>query len=536
MIKDDPETSLNNVDYETQEETKIQPANIVNFQITNDSIINFFLFIFVVVIMFIHPYIVPFLFTGRTDIFEYVIFDPSLFKSVKINLTGEERDELTQKMKKICKILYTPQTTSEYFKPLYKTNQNTKQNLIPLNKISFMISSNPSSSYLCKLYLDIWSTKYGSKIVKNTGIEPYKKIYWQLNSTMPKISNISNYKITVINETNSINKWSFILTENYKSVQSSVEWFALIDDKTLPFLDKIDLMLSKFKDPLKNSYLIRGRKNSESSFYLSRKLVETIIPKMNDKCEKNENFVKCVRSIISEISPKTDKGIFEMNPKLFKGNLTGFIESYFDKIDVKSLRNIHEEDEFYIFPKNFLNLMKQNKLYNVQTRTNSDVINLSFNSFPIFGNNYFSQEAHFAFSAAVSGDMFLKRYIIMFSKNDQKYYIGILNFGYSLVVFDIEYKTGQNNYLLGEVLKYLSGVEKTFTVLSDDAYINLSRLLLPESKKILRYYLKRTAPFKIGFDTFYQEFCSVSSTSIIAKILANNHKISMEFIDYSIFK
>ena len=138
MIKDDPETSLNNVDYETQEETKMQPANIVNFQITNDSIINFFLFIFVVVLMFIHPYIVPFLFTGRTDIFEYVIFDPSLFKSVKINLTGEERDEITQKMKKICKILYTPQTTSEYFKPLYKTNQNTKQNLIPLNKISFM--------------------------------------------------------------------------------------------------------------------------------------------------------------------------------------------------------------------------------------------------------------------------------------------------------------------------------------------------------------------------------------------------------------
>lgn len=551
------EANLTTVDFETQEETNLQFSTTPD-EIERDFMTSFVLFIFVLILLYISPYIVPFLFAGSLDIYDDLVFDPKMFNNLKINLTIPERSEISKEMQIICDVLTTPQTTVKYFKPLFnkKLISKSHSSLIPLNKISFLISSSPSSSYLCKLYLDIWSTKYGSNLVKDTGIQPLKTVYWEYEDMHPtnlsevKFTNVdnynqfTNYKITLINETDSHDKLSFMLAQNLKHVPSDVEWFVIMDDNTLPFLDRIASMLSKYDNPLKNPYLIHSpgdktkkhARNSGSGYYLSRKLVETIVPKLKQCDERLDNDArldKCIRSI-TDISPIIDHGIFHMDPKILKGNLTGFIEGYVDRYNLKAIHNI---EEYYLFPEKFLKMMKENDLYNVKTVNpkSGSVLNLSFDSFPTSGNNFFSQAAHFANSAAVSGDMFLKRYIIMINKNE-RYFCGILNFGYSLIVFDIEYKQVRYMDLARELLKYLSGVEQTFEVISDALYDNLTRLLVPECKKVMRYYLKRTIIDKFGFDSYWQEFCGVSSPATIAKIYVDNRKVSLDYLDYSIFR
>lgn len=537
MNKELDESYLNNVDYETQDETNLKAPDEEPFWIKNEFVNSLLGFIFVMFLILVSPYIVPFLFCGSIDIYEYITFDPVMFEVLKINITQTERSEIQNKMKFICNILSMPQANLEYFLPLFdKKSTSIQKNLLPLNKISFIVSANPSSLFNSKLRVDIWSTEFGSSIVKDTGIQPLKTVYCDAkeakseNFTSP-IEFSKNCKVKLIDEVNKIN----ILTDNFHNVPSNVEWFIIIDDKTLPFVDRIDLMLSKYANPLKNDYLIRGPKNknktrsssSGMTYILSRKLAEKIVQNQN-KCENG--ILKCIRSI-TDISPIIDNGFLKLDPLVIKGDLSGLIENYVERLNLKSIQNI--ENDFYLFPKQFLNMMKENYQFNV--KIGSDKKNLSFNSFPIPGRNFFSQEAHFANSAAVTRELFLKRYIIMFTKND-RFYFGVLNMGYSFLVFNIEYKLYQHYELVKEIMKYISGVEKTFEIIPDELYYNLTRLLMPQCKKLFRYYLKRTLQYKFGDNAFRQEFCGVSSPSTMAKIYVNNQKVKLDYLDYSMFK
>ena len=298
------DNNLNNVDLETQEES--------NLSFSNKSKIKFIMILILTPMLILSFYMI-YLFIIKKFLLDERNFDFNFAKKLKINLTNEELNELTNKMSIVYDFISNPQNASPFFTPLFNikslNSEKSTTKLIPLNKISFMVSSSPSSAYLCKLYLDTWPTEYGSNIVKNTGIHPLITVYWRnsdvfpIDPTQQKFTNLedyekfTSYKINLINLTSYHRKWIFMISENIKTVPSDVEWFYMMDDDTLPFLDRVIPMLSNYEDPLNNLYLIHspGERittthigNGGAGFILSRKMVETILPNLTD-CNNHLN-------------------------------------------------------------------------------------------------------------------------------------------------------------------------------------------------------------------------------------------------------
>ena len=452
--------------------------------------------------------------------------------------------------------------TSDLFTPLFRKTDDPQDSssYVPINKVSFMISSSPKTIYLCKLYLDIWSTEYGSKIIKSTGIHPFKKVYWsysdihnsnkpadiKLNSTDYITSKSLN--ISLINQTSHHKKWFFMIKENFKTVPKDVEWFIILDDDTLPFIDRILSTLSKYDNPSNNSYFFHspGERtsglhlgNGGSGFIISRKLATMIIPELED-CNKyiQRRFYNgdirldhCIRYKTGTM-PILDYGMFQMDLKGFSGDMTGFIEGYADKYILKSLHHL-EKSKYLLFPSEFNTMMSQNGFNNVNyhKKMRGDLpLNLDFDTFS--EPNYFSQAAHFARSLVISDNLFLKRFIILLKNKNEKY-AGILNLGYSFVVFSSPYEK-KNNFLKNEILDYLKGVEQTFTANIFVLYENLTRLLVPKNEKLKRFYFKKSIPDLKGKNSYWQEYCSISSPETVVKIhIDDNQKVSLSFFNFT---
>lgn len=553
------DNNLNSVDLETQGES--------NVFLLNESKSKFFRILLILFIFFLSAFILTMsIITIIKKSKEITIYSFDFTKYLKINLTKDELSELSQKMSIVYDFFSNVNNNSTYFTPLFNTNNHNSENVndyISLNKISFMVSSSPNSAYLCKLYLDTWSTQYGSNIIKKSGIRPLITVYWRysdvfpINATEQKFTNmgdydkIQSYKINLINVSSYHKKWVLMLTENIKVVPTDVEWFYMMDDDTLPFIDRVLPALSKYKDPHNNMYLIHspGERittthvgNGGAGFILSRKMAETIIPNLtycnNHLNRKHLNgdirLDLCSRQITNSM-PIFDYGMFHMDPKGFKGDLTGFVEGYIDKFVFKALHHL-EKWKFYLFPKIFLRMMEANGLHNVRTvykPKKGTELDLNFESFSDPKKTFFSQAAHFTHTFAVSGDLFLKRYIIMVEKNNDQF-CAILNFGYSFVVFDTKYFEKSNSKLLTEILHYLSGVEQTFEITESLLYHNLSRLLTPANTNIKRFYFKKATQDINGMNSYYQEFCLDSSPETVVKIhVDDNQKVSLVFFNSS---
>lgn len=450
---------------------------------------------------------------------------------------------------------------SNYFKPLFTENnsafyfaRNQKYPPISLSKIAFLMSSSPKNYYLSKLYIDVWSTQYGSTVVKNTGIRPRVNIYWgepDVINQKPMFQNLMDYNTTtdfnifVYNEKNYHIKWALMIIDYMKKVPQEVEWFVLMDDDTLLFLDKIVKMLSEYKDPLKNDYFIHSpgeRKsgvhigNGGSSFIVSRRLMERVLPSFED-CVRNRvprgnpngdiKFDYCMRNLTGKL-PHLEYGLFHMEPKAFRGDLTGFIEGYLDKMDFKVLHHLNKKNLYYLYSTDFINLMDRSEQYNVHLENRRGQQNLVYN-YDTFSNlNAFNAPAHFARSLCVSNDLFLKKYAIKFTSNDKTLY-GILNLGYSFVVFDSTSSLKQN------IEAYLEGVEATFDVTEQLLYDELSQLLKPKFQEIQRFYNKANTMDPMHPSAFWQEYCSPTSLETVISVYVDSYqKIYVNFFNKSL--
>lgn len=554
---------MDDVDYEKKEEAGIgfdneDTKNIKKIILYVSLIVLAFGLIFGAPILYIFNGFS--IFTQIISMSDHNTLFQETINSRQINLTSEEYEKFNRSLLIVNKVLLSKYRSNE-FTPLFeKASQTSKPNdYVPLNKISFMISSSPKTAYLCKLYLDIWSTKYGSNIVKSTGIQPLKEVYWSLSDlTDKKYSNetefnstryieTNSYNISLINQTSHHKKWFFMIRENFKIVPDEIEWFIILDDDTLPFLDRILTTLTKYENPKDNSYFIHspGERisgthlgNGGSGFIMSRKLATMIIPELDD-CNKHirRRFYNgdirldhCTRYKTGTM-PILDYGMFQMDKKGLSGDLTGFIENYADRYVLKCLHHL-EKTDFFLFPKKFCEMMSQNSLFNVRysKKYKKNIkLDLDFDTFA--DPNYFSQAAHFSLSLAISDNLFLNRFIIILNGKKQKF-CGILNLGYSFVVFSSPIDKKKN--LKNELFEYLKGVENTFTSNNDVLYNNLTRLIIPKNNNLKRFYIKKIEYDPNGKNSYWQEFCSISSPETVVKIhVDDNQKVSLSFFNFS---
>ncbi|KAK8898607.1 hypothetical protein M9Y10_000899 [Tritrichomonas musculus] len=550
---------MQNVDFENKEE-----ANLGSDEESSKNICKYVLcFLALFLVIFLIIFFILFNFSNFVDYFSDSDFDPIKDKDLfnDMNLTDKEYNDLSSKIMIVDNFLRKV-SISKSFTPLFTeenkhSNKNPKD-LIPLNKISFAISSCPKTAYMCKLYLDMWSTRFGSKLVEKTGIRPHTEVYWNLYDVYPTnnktffpnikdYNTFKSYKITLINQSSHHRKWFYMIGENFKTAPSDVEWFVIADDDSLPFLDRLDEYLTEYKDPLNNPYFIHspGERisgthlgNAGSGFILSRKLAEIIVPQLDD-CMKHirRRFYNgdirldhCIR-VWGKVMPVVDYGMFHLDPKSFKGDMTGFIEGYLDRYRFKGLHHL-EKKFFNLFPTSFFDMMENNQLYNVnyiKKIPKKSQLNLDYDTFSNL--SYFSPVAHFVNTSAISGDLFLKRYIIKLD-DGKKILCGILNFGYSFVVFSKPLKK-RTRPLRIEIQNYLKGVEKTFTPFYD-IYENLTRLLIPKNEKLKRFYYLRSVKDSSGKNSYWQEYCSVSSPETVVKIhVDDDQNVALSFFNHS---
>ncbi|OHS95333.1 hypothetical protein TRFO_38568 [Tritrichomonas foetus] len=396
---------------------------------------------------------------------------------------------------------------SLYFTPLFQKNPFPLPP-VSLDRISFMISSSPASAKLCDRYLKMWNSEFGSNIIKNTGMKPHHTVYWRTedeSENLPK-----DYQIDRINESNYHFKWAYMIIENFKNVPNNVDWFVAMDDDTLPFLDRLLPALSKYPNPRDEIYYIHSpgeRKsgthtgNGGSGHIMSRKWAETVIPSLK---ECNSHIMKrikngdirldlCSRRILDQL-PTYDYGLFHMDPKGFKGDLTGFVEGFLDRMNFKVIHHM-EKYIYYLFPKSFGRLMMNNDINYTHTK-------------------------HFVKSARISGDLFLKRFAMR--GQDDTYYI--LNMGYSFITIPRTNKTA--------IDVYLNNVESTFTFTESLLYDELNTLLVPPNQEIKRFYLKNVIEDSLHPFAYWQEFSPIDSLNVAVRIYVDSYqRVSLNFLN-----
>jgi len=335
---------------------------------------------------------------------------------------------------------------------------------LPLSKISFVISSCPGTHDMLSQYLGWWKSGFGSELIRQNPGEPPNLIYWGQDDTgvIPpdfniRRSNCSNYH----------RKWAN-MGFDAAPLQPGVDWFVLMDDDTLPFVDNIARFLAAFPNPRQNYYFFHGpgeRKsdnrlgNGGSGFYISRKLMvdaenfsRVCIQGMARRILNGDiRLDTCLRRFLDR-NPDFVTAMFHLDPKVLQGDLTGLIEGFATKVGLLALHHI-DKVRFRLFPKRYMKHLSDDNPLREQTRI-------------------------FYQATGTLGENFLTRHVLKLSDNRSV----ILNEGYSVVFFP-------DSQVL-PVVNYLMGVERTFKGTPFNLYSELLDLLIEPNPKLVRYYLK----------------------------------------------
>jgi hypothetical protein len=304
----------------------------------------------------------------------------------------------------------------------------------------------------------------GSQLIRANSESLHCTIYWGPNDEgyIPKHLNVRRS-----NQTNYHWKWALMAHDALEAEAPDVDWFILMDDDTLPFVDNVAGFLGTFPEPRRNYYFIHGpgeRKsgnrlgNGGGGFYVSRKLVEdsgqivrTCVRRIARRVLNGDiRLDTCLRRFLDR-HPQFVTAMFHLDPKVLKGDLTGLAEGFFTKVGVIALHHI-DKWKFELFPRAYIEKCTNDQHLRAQTKS-------------------------FIQSAGTLGRDFLKRHVMLLERR-----FVILNEGYSIVFFPDDH--------IFPVMTYLMGVEETFIATKVTLYDELLDLLVPPNQRLKRYYLR----------------------------------------------
>lgn len=402
-----------------------------------------------------------------------IIILPSKPSNITIESTSNDNsDPITWFVQSIS-------STKKYYQQIPDYPPKIQLPPISIDRIAVGISSYPDGTEMLREYLKYWADKDSSMLAKK-GYKINYTIFW---STFDNGNAPLDLPIKRINEKNSHKKWTLMILDLLNNSPDSVDWFYLMDDDTIPFFDKIIYQLSKYPNPRKEKYLLHssGERISEKHLgnggagqFVSRALAMVF----------NDTLVDCMKSIprgFSNGDVKLDicarkiegthlifpSGMFHMDPKGFRGDITGFIEGFLDRNSLMSIHHFHKKF-FNVFPK--------------KLRNRDDAVR------------------NFTRGGSAFGDRFLKRYIC--KPNNDKVYI--LNNGYSVVVF--------NSKETQLISKYLTHVEQTFETTPTVLYERLSKMLIPPIDQLERFYIQSIITDPLHTKRSWQYFNSYNQT------------------------
>jgi hypothetical protein len=277
--------------------------------------------------------------------------------------------------------------------------------------------------------------------------------------------------------------------------EPDADWFVLMDDDSLPFVDNIARWLATFPNPRKSYYFIHGpgeRRsgnrlgNGGGGFYVSRKLMEDTV-NTTERCvlgmakrvlNGDIRFDTCLRRFLDRF-PDFVTAAFHLDPKVLRGDLTGFVEGFVTRVGLLSLHHI-EKVKFQLFPKKFMKEM---------TALDANI----------------NQKIMFIRSVGALGSNFLRRSAVKTIAEQ----IVILNEGYSMVVLP--------DLRIDRALTYLLGVEETFRGTPVNLYGEMSRYVIRPNTQIQRYYIRNIKKEKDVVVQEYGLFLNISQTVTVVR-------------------
>jgi hypothetical protein len=313
-------------------------------------------------------------------------------------------------------------------------------------------------------YISWWNSGAGSQLIRANSTGVHCIVYWGPRDLGTPPSHLDVHRS---NHASHHWKWALMVYDAILAGPPEIDWFIVMDDDTLPFVDSVARFLGTFPEPRQNYYFVHGpgeRRsgnrlgNGGGGFYLSRKLVEDSAPTVDRCVRKMARAVlngdirldTCLRRFLDR-HPQFVTAMFHLDPKVMSGDLTGLVEGFFTKAGLIALHHI-DKWGFQLFPTEYIRKLGKSRPLRAQTQS-------------------------FVESAGILGMNFLKRHVMLFQRR-----FVILNEGYSLVFFP------DNNIF--SVMTYLTGVEDTFKAAKLTLYDEVLDLLVPPNRQVTRYYLK----------------------------------------------
>jgi hypothetical protein len=367
---------------------------------------------------------------------------------------------------------------------------------VPLSRLSFVISSCPATAAMLSDYINWWSA--GSQLIRSRPSELRCTIYWGPtdNGTAP-----SHLHVRRSNYTNYHWKWALMGFDNLP-FDPAVDWFVLMDDDTVPFVDTIARFLATFPNPRDVHYFLHGPGERQSGnklgnggggFYVSYKLMKDAekfarrcVPGIRRRVLNGDiRLDTCLRRYMDRM-PDFVMAAFHFDPKVLRGDLTGIIEGWMTKVGLLAFHHI-DKVKFELFPKKYMARLSGVDAKRMQTK-------------------------FFLESAGVLGEHFLKRHIIRFNQTRT----GILNEGYSVVFF--------KSSTLAPVVTYLMGVEQTFGGTPINLMTELQDLLISPNPNANRYYIKS---IRNAGDVIEQEYALETDITVTVTVVRKGTEVTI---------